>query len=357
MGGGVKRVLLALLVLCFPACSHFSLEDCEALGVREPRIRSSHWRMVLADPPAAAARFVPYAAMSALAYAEDADCGTADRKLEDHERRSLEQLLSDRGWHEVRQAGGSNWIDACEHDSGLFYRVWVRETGPRKEVAMAFRGTWGMKDWLNGNLHWLTRFLPLKDQYEVAREHAARVLAHFSPEGTAPGSVRLYTAGHSLGGGLAQHILYTHPDKVLQAFAFNPSSVTGYVEQTPANQIAGCRCDQPELDGEARIYRIYDSYEILANLRIFHKLFFDPERHIHEVRFENKQDHSMKELAFFLLEQAGNSKAANPAVPWYAGRGKVEGTGQSCTEAFIQAQRTSCSAPLASERFWDRCPQ
>lgn len=65
----------------------------------------------------------------------------------------------------------------------------------------------------------------------------------------------------------------------------------------------------------------------------------------------------MKELAFFLLQEANKRAARNPAVPWYAGRGKVPATGQSCTEAFMQAQRTSCSAPLASERFLDRCPQ
>src|SRR5689334_15642219 len=64
----ISIVLLVLL----QSCTHLAIDDCggKVLGENKPRIRSSHLRMFLADPPAASNRFAPYAAMSALAYAE-----------------------------------------------------------------------------------------------------------------------------------------------------------------------------------------------------------------------------------------------------------------------------------------------
>ncbi|MGH8809582.1 MAG: lipase family protein [Noviherbaspirillum sp.] len=359
MSRPAERLRFATLAFLFllQSCTHLNIEDCggTVLGRQEDRIRSSHWRMLLADTPAAAARFLPYAAMSALAYAEDADCGN-DPKLNQQERDALEKLLADANWREVKEV---EWAGACEDDTGLFYRVWKKDSAGSVDVVIAFRGTWGMKDWLYGNLHWFTRFLPLDDQYKRAREYSARVIRQFqenAPATTRTKPVRFTTTGHSLGGGLAQHILYSFPDLIIQAHAFAPSSATGFADQTVENQVAACACDRKELKGEARIYRIYDSYEILANLRIFHKLFFDPERHIQEVRFDNEHSHSMKELAFFLSREAGRKNRSAFSEPWYAGLGNVADTTQSCTDAFIEAQAQSCSAKVTPDDQ-RRCPQ
>jgi hypothetical protein len=316
------RIGLVILLTFLQGCTHLAIEDCgaEVLGKNEPRIRSSHFRMFLADLPAASNRFAPYAVMSAL---------------------------STIGWQEVREVA---WVPPCEDDVGLFFRVWKLEAAPR-QVVIAFRGTWGFKDWLYGNLHWLTRFLPREDQYARARMATQRVFGHFSETPQKP--TQFYATGQSLGGGLAQHVLYSFPNPIDQALAFDPSFVTGFADQPPSNQVAACACKSDTLNGEPRIFRVYDAYEILANLRIFHKTFLPPERHIQEVRFPNAASHSMKGLAFYLLK---NATSGTPySVPWYSGKGNYTDT-ESCTTAFSRGQQTSCGAEVPKDH-WNKCPQ
>lgn len=341
--------IIAVILSVLQGCTHFAIKDCgeEVIGKNEPRIRSSHFRMLLADLPATANRFAPYAAMSALAYAQDENCGTEEKKLTPEERTKLKLALEARGWEEVKDV---QWVPSCEDDTGLFLNVWKR-AGATTDVVVAFRGTWGLKDWLYGNLHWFTRFLPMDDQFVRARQVMQRVFEQFS--GSPDKAYRFYTTGHSLGGGLAQHILYSYPDKVIQAIAFDPSSVTGFADQTPANQVAGCECSAAELDGEPRIFRVYDAYEILANLRIFHKTFFPPERHIQEVRIPTKASHSMKGLAFYLLDQAASK--TDYSHPWYTGKGHYIAN-ETCTEAFKKHQQKSCEIKVAPGD-WRKCPQ
>ncbi len=155
-------LLLFTLLIGIGGCTHLAVEDCggEVLGDNKPRIRSSHFRMFLANLPAASERFVEYAAMSSLAYAEDQDCGTAlpERKISPEDREDLEGILSTRGWKEI---SNPLWIPPCEDDVGLYFRVWERNSKGTKEVTISFRGTWGFRDWVYGNMHWLTRFLPI----------------------------------------------------------------------------------------------------------------------------------------------------------------------------------------------------
>lgn len=340
---------LLALVTTLQACTHFAVEDCGAtvLGEDKPRIRSSHFRMLLADVPAASNRFVSYAEMSTLTYAEDAGCGTSNQKVSTEDRVKLESDLAARGWREVRDV---QWVPPCEDDVGLFFRVWELDADTR-HVVIAFRGTWGVKDWFYGNLHWLTRFLPMEDQYSRARIAAQRVIDRFPDEGKKV--TRFYTTGHSLGGGLAQHILYSYPHKVVQAFAFDPSSVTGFADQSLGNQVAGCECGSSQLNDEPRIFRIYTAHEILANLRIFHKTLLPPERHIQEIRFPNDSSHSMKSLAFHLQSNATTTKEYS--IPWYAGEGYYS-SNETCTEAFTKRQRTSCEVKVTQDQ-WNKCPQ
>ena len=196
----------------------------------------------------------------------------------------------------------------------------------------------------------------MDDQYPRAVEYADEVIRYFNNgEGkSALGkSLRFYTTGHSLGGGLAQHVLYARPKEFLQAFAFDPSSVTGFVDVPHESQIAGCSCVR-SLGAEARIYRFYESYEVLTHLRFVHKLFFAPNHHIQEVRFGFSSSpnlvgqHSMAALADSLNTEATRRPVSEHAKPWYSGIGK------DCTARFEEGQRHSCSV-VASGRWV--CPQ
>jgi hypothetical protein len=306
--------------------------------------------MLLADLAAATDRFVAYAAMSSLAYAEDKDCGTspADQKISPQDREKLEGILNAKGWKEIRDP---LWVPPCEDDVGTYLRVWERTLVAKKEVTIAFRGTWGFRDWIYGNGHWLTRFLPMQDQYSRARSVAAKIFQDYDAQSNVP--LRYFTTGHSLGGGLAQHILYSNPTRVVQAIAFDPSSVTGFADQTVENQIAGCSCDPSVADGEPRIYRVYDAYEILSNLRIFHKIFFPPERHVQEVRFPNERSHSMLGLTEYLSANAKSDRERQ--IPWFRGVGEFSPS-VSCTSAFIERQGNSCSVQVTRDS-WTKCPQ
>lgn len=126
IGSAWQTSILVILLMLLQACTHFALEDCggQVLGDNEARIRSSHFRMVLEDKTAAADRFLSFAAMSTLAYAEDKNCGNETPKVAVGERKQLEELLHARGWQENNEA---EWIPACEDDTSLFYRVYTKD--------------------------------------------------------------------------------------------------------------------------------------------------------------------------------------------------------------------------------------
>lgn len=347
---GYAVALTFAVMLLLPSCAAIILEDCPkggdpVLGKDKPRIRSSRIRMVLADPAASAARFGPYAAMSAYAYAEDQDCGHK-HKLTEQEKKELETALNEPDTKGARwqRVSGLEKAGACEDDLGLYYQVWKKESPDAVDVTLAFRGTWGVKDWYYGNARWFTRFITKDDQYRRAEVYAKSVIDHFRTMAATESStkaLRFYATGHSLGGGLAQHVLYKYPRDFLQAYAFDPSSVTGFTDQDAKTRIEGCAC-LPELGSEARIYRIYESYEILANLRIVHKLFFPPTRHVHEIRFPFSNStnvigqHSMVKLVGSLASEANQKPQNEYASPWYSG------VGSSCTSLFETAQQLHC---------------
>ena len=154
---------------------------------------------------------------------------------------------------------------------------------------------------------------------------------------------------------MAQHMLYAYPDKIRQAITFDPSPVTAFADIEPSVRVGGCAC-LDELGSEARIYRVYESYEILSDFRIFHKTFLPPHRHIHEVRFAfaNSMNqigqHSMVNLAESLAKEAASKPAAQYAAPWFAS------TAQKCTGDFVAGQALSCKVS-ATSGFLGECPQ
>jgi hypothetical protein len=144
---------------------------------------------------------------------------------------------------------------------GLGIQVWVRKADPCAEIVIAFRGTDFTQgdDWLS-NLRWVTRVLPYYDQYEQVQDHIHDIVA--SAKRAACGSRepgRIVAVGHSLGGGLAQHAGYVHPD-INRVYAFDPSFVTGYYDE----QIIDAKKNAKSLKTD----RVYEHGEILAYPRL-----------------------------------------------------------------------------------------
>ena len=355
---------VAFFALCFVmGCTHFKLDDCPesgVLGKDTPRMRTSHYRVQLANTAAAANRFVPYAMMAAYAYRDGKGCNAdeTDNPLASDAAAEIERFLT------TPNDGGA-WTRAsdlglpgdCEDGRGLLFHVWTRPATSYTEVVIAFRGTSGVADWIYGNAWWLTRFVNEDDQYKRARTHTRRILDHFKRELASRGlpEPRFISTGHSLGGGLAQHVLYAYPTEILQAIAFAPSSVTGFVAVGKREQRDGCAC-RKDLKVEGRLIRIYESYEVLSNLRIFHKIFFPPERHVQEVRFPFKTSfnpiarHNMLKLAKNLRAASADLKRSDLDKPWYASRETM------CTQKLEDAQARSCLiTPPPDARFV--CPQ
>jgi hypothetical protein len=346
---GLAGWLPAVAAAALTACG--VVEDCGGvLGNKEdPRIRSSAVRMLLKDPAAASARFAPYAAMAALVYEEASSCRHELPPVE--YKADLAKLLSDGGW--TRYDAVPN-LPACDDDIGTFYRIWVKEHADHQEVDIVFRGTkGGMQDWITGNLRWLTRLLPGDDQYDRSRRYAGQVLGHVKKVFGGAGArkpLRIYAVGHSLGGGLAQNVLYAFPNDILQAYAFDPSPVTGYADNAIPERRAACDCLARQLSFEARVYRIYETDEVLAWLRFPLKLAVPLNRHVQEVRLNFGNGHSMSGLAKGMAD-ASKGRARAVRGPWWAGRSASDG--RSCTDDFAASLTKSCAQSNAG----DACPQ
>lgn len=356
-----KSWLVLAAAASIAGCADLRLEDCpdRILGSDTPRLRTSHYRVELANPGKAAERFLVYALMSAHAYRDGERCHTSDAENPVPEARADELVAMIRDTSpsgDWRLVSGFGPRDDCEDERGLMMYVWTRSEGGRDEVVIAFRGTSGWRDWLYGNLWWATRAYE-DNQLTRARNAAGAVIAHFRSRAQRTGAAApvFFATGHSLGGGLAQHVLYAYPDDIRQAFAFHPSSVTGYsaIEDKPT-RIKGCSC--ANVAPEARMMRIYESYEILANLRIFHKIFFPPERHVQEVRFpfhggwNMLAGHNMYDFARAIRGPALEPRADMGAQPWYSARG------EGCTAKLVEAQQSSCAYQVKeSDRRY--CPQ
>ncbi|MFZ5693705.1 MAG: lipase [Pseudomonadota bacterium] len=145
----------------------------------------------------------------------------------------------------------------CRPVGGLGMRLWTRHDGRRcLEAVIAFRGTdfSSIDDWVT-NLHWFNRGLVF-DQYDQARLKLRDFLRVAETLGC---KNRIIAVGHSLGGGLAQHV--AHLDRRIRAvYAFDSSPVVGSRDIDPETA-------QKNLRG-LRIDHVYEHGEILAYLRL-----------------------------------------------------------------------------------------
>jgi hypothetical protein len=173
----------------------------------------------------AANAFAIYAAASYDAYEPRDDGSRAFRVADNHP-----QLEGDPGY------GKTGWtlLKRHQNNSGLLYDVYYRTAPDRLIVMVAYRGTDG---WINmdtiANASWLTQWLNPWDQYRQARNEFIDVVAEAAK--VAEGKpIAFVTTGHSLGGGLAQHVAHVHP--CTSAVVFNSSFVTNttfYGNYTP----------------------------------------------------------------------------------------------------------------------------
>jgi esterase/lipase superfamily enzyme len=149
--------------------------------------------------------FMPFAVASLNAY-------------EQHRRLNLDRY--DPAWKRV---------ETFESLSGLAFAVYRRESAAGVDVLVAFRGT---DDWLLGlptlndtiaNLSWVTQWVNPFDQYRQARQEFRRIREAAIAEARGR-PVQFTVTGHSLGGGLAQHIARGFP--CVTAVVFNSSCVS-----------------------------------------------------------------------------------------------------------------------------------
>ena len=126
-------------------------------------------------------------------------------------------------------------------------------------------------------------------------------------------NVRIITTGHSLGGGLAQHLAYSLPavqssdgtliPRVSNVYAFDPSPVTGWYS---------VKSDLRTLNAKGlKIDRIFEHGEILSYARLILSYFNPPSANdpaIREIRYNFVQSlnpfssHSMRLIACALID-------------------------------------------------------
>lgn len=170
-----------------------------------------------------------------------------------------------------------------ESISSLHYEVYKRRdiSADGKVVyAVVFRGTDRFKDFVS-NFRWFLKPLPIgDDQYDFVRKNIEAITQEIvETEQIDDSALEIVAAGHSLGGGLAQHAAYAS-DSIRTVYTYMSTSVTGYFDLN--------REDRRRRKQGLRIFRIHETGEILAALRRLMKHIF-PVSQIHptvvEVRY------------------------------------------------------------------------
>ena len=207
---------------------------------------------------------------------------------------------------------------------GLYVEVWEKDSSP-PVVAVVFRGTetTSWKDWVS-NFRWLLRFIPFyPDQYTVVAQTVGKEVLDDLNRKIADGKeqykeIRIITTGHSLGGGLAQHLAYSLPQtsspdgkllpRVSNVYGFDPSPVTGWY--SVGRQLRTANAKGLEID------RVFEHGEILAYLRLVLRYINPPnvsDPSIREIRYNFVDSinpfssHSMRLIACKLIDASGQA--------------------------------------------------
>jgi len=320
MGGRwfVRLAVLGLVALAVAGCA-VQAKDQAYVGVG----------MEMPQPAAArdyAALYAPYAMMATLAYTDpsglDKEQNCPDVEMLKHAppnetERNAEFRKTTRAWiTDLKNMGWSCRFgvygslpcpkrlgDGCSPVSGLEFHIWRRKTSNGCEAVIAFRGSDkdDLGDWIS-NFRWLYRLVPKFDQYAQVQAHITRIVEHI--RGRCAGT-QIVSAGHSLGGGLAQQAAYAGgKDGIHYVYAFDPSPVTGFFDVSAMlreRSTAGLGVD-----------RAYEAGEILALPRMIVENIFPPAEcrpRIRSVRFHvfdglPVAEHNMERLTTELREVA-----------------------------------------------------
>ena len=154
--------------------------------------------------------YLPFAIASSAAYRAEAPNNTDDDVY------SLASI-DPAHWREMPLSPGGS--------SGIGARTYIRDTPEQTDIIIAYRGTqsWvDVKGWV-ANFSWATRWVNSNDQYDAASDYFQQVRQH-SLDNSPGKSVSFYVTGHSLGGGLAQHV--ARKFNCVMAVVFDSSPVT-----------------------------------------------------------------------------------------------------------------------------------
>lgn len=160
---------------------------------------------------------------------------------------------------------------------------------------IVYRGTSSAIDF-HANFHWLTKWIDLAhDQYEQVHLVLKKIEEHL------PENYELYSAGHSLGGGLAQHTVYNSV-KVNRAYVFNSTPVTGWKDIDTGDRSINAK--------GATIYRVHEKGEVLEFLRLLMKAGYllspEPNRdpYVKEYRMDLKAGNIITEHDILSMAQS-----------------------------------------------------
>lgn len=198
----------------------------------------------------------------------------------------------------------------CLDESGLYYETYINEdsVGRIREAVIAFRGTENRSgqyfyDW-SANVVASLGFEPR--QHALVREQipkvVERLLTRFKADNRVP---KIYAAGHSLGGGLAQEAGYLRSE-IKEVFTFNTSPVTNWTY---------LRLNGAVKNGYPTIHRIYHGGEFLEAPRFISTSFTTARygRHDLGLQFTERRSvsgHSMSVIACNFAELI-SSRASN----------------------------------------------
>jgi hypothetical protein len=150
----------------------------------------------------------------------------------------------------VRQAPP---LDDKLETPALTYGLWVNTNRKPATALLVFRGTAIAADWYS-NLRWVTLLIPrVEDLYEKTTRITPQIVQDIRAQYGA--DTQIITAGHSLGGGLAQTAAYAACGDIAIVFAFDPSPVTHHTVRNTCT-------DQPQY-----FYRVYERNEALSWVR------------------------------------------------------------------------------------------
>jgi hypothetical protein len=171
-----------------------------------------------------------------------------------------EPLPATPGWTPVQDVPKLPPISGRLETPHFTYRVWVNETTSPATAMIVFRGTAIPLDWYS-NLRWITAAIPrVEDHYDqtvaVTQKIVDDIRARYGKDTV------IISAGHSLGGGLAQTAAYSTCGAIRTVFAFDSSPVTKHRVMN--------RCDEGA--SAKTFYRVFEGSEALSYARFWIRL-------------------------------------------------------------------------------------